>query len=379
MPRARLLLVDDEPSLTAGLRLALRREPFEISTANSGEEALERLTRETFDAIVSDERMPGMQGSELLSTVRDRWPETQRVILSGQSSLESAVRAINAAGIHRFLLKPCPAEEVALVLHELLDARAEAAAAEALRAGPRLELSAAFDRALEGLWMALQPVYRVDGTLFAHEALVRAESESLRSPSALLTAADELGRGQDLARAIRGAVAARIGEAPEGTSVLVNVDTGDLADPALYAADSALAAHAARVILEITERRPLGEAHEVETQLDRLRALGFRIALDDLGAGYAGLNHLTRLSPDVVKFDMELVRGIDRSPTKRAILESMTGLARKMGMLTIAEGIERESEREVVVALGCDLLQGYLLGAPQRDFVGAPEARRAAA
>lgn len=376
-PHPKVLLVDDEPSLTAGLRLALRRAPFQISVAHSGEDALVLLGNERFDVVVSDERMPGMQGSELLTAVRDRWPETIRIILSGQSSLESAVRAINGAGIHRFLLKPCSAEEISLIIHELLEARALEDAGRRLRAEPRQQLSDSFDRTLEGLWMGFQPVLQVDGVLFGYEALLRTDATDLCTPPAILTAADALGRNEELGRRVRAAVAERIPLAPNGSSVLVNLDTGDLGDDELFDTSGALAVHAPRVVLEVTERRPLSGIDDVEERLARLRSMGYRIALDDLGAGYAGLNHLTRLAPDIVKFDMELVRGIDRSPTKRAILESMTGLARKMGMLTIAEGIERESEREVVVGLGCDLLQGFLFAPAQRHFA-EPRDRAAA-
>lgn len=355
----------------------MRREPFQITVASSAEEGLAALQCGQFDVVVSDERMPGMQGSEFLTSVRDRWPETIRIILSGQSSLESAVRAINGAGIHRFLLKPCPAAEIALTIHELLEARALADADRALRAAPPQQLTTSFNEALGGLWMGFQPVLHVNGALFGYEALLRTDGSDLSSPHAILTAADALDRNQELGRKVRGAVASRVAEAPHGASLLVNLDTGDLDDDELYDVSGALAIHASRVILEVTERRPLGGLENLEARLDRLRQMGYRIALDDLGAGYAGLNHLTRLMPDVVKFDMELVRGIDRSPTKRAILESMTGLARKMEMLTIAEGIECESERAVVVELGCDLLQGYLFGTAQKHFA-APATRAAA-
>lgn len=374
----RVLLVDDEPSVTSGLRLALRKEPWRIETADSAAAALAMLERTTFDAVVSDERMPGMSGSELLVRVRERWPGTVRVILSGQSSLESAVRAINEAGIHRFLLKPCPPEEVALTIHELLEAAAERAASEALRARPRGTLDAEFDAALAGIWVGVQPVVRAGGGLFGYEALMRTDASTLKTPHALLTAADELDRGIELGRAVRAAAARRVVDAPRGTSLLVNLDVTDLGDDELYDPSSPLAASASRVVLEITERRPLPEPDQLAPRLERLRALGFRIALDDLGAGYAGLNHLTRLAPDIVKYDMELVRGIDRSPTKRAILEAMSSLARKIGVQTIAEGIERESERAIVVELGVDLLQGYLFGAAERAFALAPSARAAA-
>lgn len=102
-----VLFVDDEPQVTLALQRALRQEPLKILTANSGADALEVLTREQVDVIVSDEVMPGMTGSELLTSVSERYPEVVRIILSGQATMEAAIKAINEGRIFRFLVKPC--------------------------------------------------------------------------------------------------------------------------------------------------------------------------------------------------------------------------------------------------------------------------------
>jgi EAL domain-containing protein (putative c-di-GMP-specific phosphodiesterase class I) len=95
-----------------------------------------------------------------------------------------------------------------------------------------------------------------------------------------------------------------------------------------------------------------------------LRALGFRIAIDDLGAGYAGLTSFAILEPEVVKLDMSLVRGVNDEPIKRRLVSSMVTLCKELGILVVAEGIETEAERETLASVGCDLLQGFLLGRP---------------
>ncbi len=96
--------------------------------------------------------------------------------------------------------------------------------------------------------------------------------------------------------------------------------------------------------------------------------MGFRIAVDDLGAGYAGLTSFALLEPDFVKFDMALVRDVQTSPIRQKLIGSMTTLCREMGMRVVAEGIETVEERDTVMQLGCDLLQGFLLGRPGRAF-----------
>lgn len=118
-----LLLVDDEPNVVAGLKTALRRHPFRVWTALSGAEALEVLKREPIDVVISDERMPGMDGAELLSEVRRRYPDTLRMLLTGQASLEEVIRAVNGGQISHYFAKPCSADELARVVGHALRLR----------------------------------------------------------------------------------------------------------------------------------------------------------------------------------------------------------------------------------------------------------------
>jgi two-component system probable response regulator PhcQ len=114
--KAKLLLVDDEPNLTSALVRSLDRSQFEIFTADSANQGLLILAGHDIDVVVSDERMPGMTGSQFLSEVRKRWPNTIRMILSGQADLEAAVRAINEGEVYRFLLKPCHPKELQMTI-----------------------------------------------------------------------------------------------------------------------------------------------------------------------------------------------------------------------------------------------------------------------
>jgi two-component system probable response regulator PhcQ len=116
MQKSKILLVDDEPNLTAALVRSLDRTQFEIFTADSAQKGLLILAGNDIDVVVSDERMPGMTGSEFLSEVRKRWPNTIRMILSGQADLEAAVRAINEGEVYRFLLKPCHPTELQMTI-----------------------------------------------------------------------------------------------------------------------------------------------------------------------------------------------------------------------------------------------------------------------
>ena len=116
MEKSKLLLVDDEPNLTSALVRSLDRTQFQIFTADSAQQGLMILAGNDIDVVVSDERMPGMTGSQFLSEVRKQWPNTIRMILSGQADLEAAVRAINEGEVYRFLLKPCHPKELQLTI-----------------------------------------------------------------------------------------------------------------------------------------------------------------------------------------------------------------------------------------------------------------------
>ncbi len=101
------------------------------------------------------------------------------------------------------------------------------------------------------------------------------------------------------------------------------------------------------MVLEITERAALDRIHELQSRVTRLRALGYRIAIDDLGAGYAGLTSFAQLEPEVVKVDMSLVRGIDSSAVKQKLVRSIIALCTELGIQLVAEGIETPAERDI--------------------------------
>jgi len=115
-----VLFVDDEPHILEGFKNRFRKEAYAILTAASGEEGLQTLARNPVDLVVSDEQMPGMCGSEFLTAVSREYPETIRITLTGQASLEAAIRAINEGEIYRFLTKPCNPSDLAHTIRQAL-------------------------------------------------------------------------------------------------------------------------------------------------------------------------------------------------------------------------------------------------------------------
>jgi len=125
-----------------------------------------------------------------------------------------------------------------------------------------------------------------------------------------------------------------------------------------------LRAVAERVVFEVTERASLEPGPLLDATLAEIRSTGFRVAIDDLGEGYAGLASLVHLQPEFVKIDMSLVRGIDRAVLRRSIVGAIVRIARESGFTVIAEGVETTAECDALAELGCDFLQGYLFGRP---------------
>jgi EAL domain-containing protein (putative c-di-GMP-specific phosphodiesterase class I) len=297
--------------------------------------------------------------------------------MTGSPRLETAVQAV-AHGALLYLTKPVDMDDLRTViaravrLSRVAQLKREAlvlVSEGGLGVADRWTLESSFRRCLETLWMAYQPIVRVaDRSLFGYEALLRSEEAALPNPGAILGAAERLGSLDELGRKIRATACHSIPDAEPSSLFFVNLHAQDLMDDSLLSHRSPLSAVANRVVLEITERASLDGVKEPRAKLAELRRMGFRTAIDDLGAGYAGLTSFATLEPDFVKLDMLLVRDVDTNPTKQKLIRAMTSLCKDLGMTVVAEGVETVPERDALVALGCDLLQGYLLAKPGRAF-----------
>jgi EAL domain-containing protein (putative c-di-GMP-specific phosphodiesterase class I) len=375
--RGRILIVDDERGVRDSLASLLRAEGFDVVTADSAPRAIETLQTTTIDVVLSDVRMPEMDGVQLLREVRRIELDLPVILMSGAQSLDTALAAMELGALG-YLLKPPGIDELIQRLERA--ARLHAVARlkrEALRLagdahelpGDRAGLEQAFTMALETVHLAFQPIVSpATRTVFAYEALLRSDHERLNKPLDLLAAAERLDLGFRLGRRIRERAAeAAARRLPDGALLFMNIRPADLADPQLYEPSSPLSQVAARVVVELTERESLDKVPEVEARVDQLRRLGYRIAIDDLGAGYAGLTSFTHLSPDLVKLDMALVRGVDRDGRRAKLVAAMAGLCHDMRITVVAEGVETEEEHQALLRLGPDYLQGYRFGRPLRD------------
>jgi EAL domain-containing protein (putative c-di-GMP-specific phosphodiesterase class I)/CheY-like chemotaxis protein len=367
----RVLLAEDEEPLRAVFEEVLADAGHQVVCAPDGRAALHALEGAPFDVVVSDIRMPGFTGLQLLRAVRERDLDVPVILMTGSPTMDTAVRALEDGAL-KYLVKPFHTSElVAAVAHAVQLGRMARLKREALahlgfddrQVGDRAGLEATFASALGSLAMAYQPIVHATGAVFGHEALLRSREPALPHPGAVLDAAERLGRVHEVGRAVRRQVAERVA-AGAITTAFVNLHSHDLLDGDLLDPATPLSAHADRVVLEITERATLDGIPDLRGRISTLRDRGFRIAVDDLGAGYAGLTSFAALEPDIVKLDMSLIRGVHEAPIKQKLVGSMAAVCRELGIKVVAEGIETEAERAAVVDLGCDLLQGFLIGRP---------------
>lgn len=211
--------------------------------------------------------------------------------------------------------------------------------------------------------IALQPVISlVDRRRLGVEALARFPAE-FGTPDILFPAAQSVGLGVALeqltaARALELAPTLAVDE-----FLSINMSPAAIiAWECLVDGFQSVAEN--RLVLEMTEHQAVDQYDDVRNSMQAMRARGIRIAIDDVGAGYASLHHVLQLEPDIIKIDRKLVDGAADDRARRSVIRGFVALARDLGAMVIGEGVERQTDLEVLEDLGVDAGQGYLLGRP---------------
>ena len=350
----------------AGLLLALRDTgplaPHDIVCLHTvrSDRFLVFLAGANGDAL-SAKRAPGGRKEQVVGALR-------RAI--DQSPEDGLLRTFRLASGHaRIVNDPVVRSERAIqqavsaaVLMSLLER-------EGIEAVRRDELSRLI--ALGDVRAVFHPIVRLaDGQVIGHEALTRpvgatVEASSFDSVEELFAFAESTELLMDFERLCRKTAIIAAASLPDRGLLFLNASPQAVEDPdwATGGMDRLLAQSGmapADVVIEITERVAIVRHDDFQTALRAFKRRGYRVAVDDMGAGYSSFQALASIEPDFLKFDVSLVRDIDRSSIKRGLLESLRQLAVKIGARVIAEGVEREEERETLLALGIELAQGYV-------------------
>jgi EAL domain-containing protein (putative c-di-GMP-specific phosphodiesterase class I)/ActR/RegA family two-component response regulator len=384
--RPNVLLVDDDPRILAGLRRQLHRR-FHVFTAENGQAGLDLLATDTdFAVVVSDMRMPGMDGATFLARVRIDSPQSTRVLLTGQTELGAAVRAINDGQIFRFLNKPCPPEVLDRCLHEAVVRHRAAQDEHRLLStvlGDRrvMETNGMYEAIAAGLQVGPQnqqfrlqyePIVDLrDARAVAVEAVVRWNHPGggLVRMSAPCPAIDPRGLQMPLGRWMMAAACQEVASWPvaatDALRVHIKLSEAQLSGPQLLddlartLILSGLEPH--RLTLEVEESSALGEAVTIGS-LRNLAQWGIQLALVVFGAGPTLPSLVERLKVDAVKIDAGLISssGVDG----RGVVEDIVAVAKQFQVLVMTAGATTVEQEVAARALGCDLAQGSLYGVP---------------
>jgi diguanylate cyclase len=236
----------------------------------------------------------------------------------------------------------------------------------------QLGARAALQRIIEGdgLTMAVQPIVDLrSGLIHGYEALARFGAKGSDSPLQWFALADELGEREALERACLREALELFCRRPRNVHLAVN-----LSAPVLMERETLQMLERARdlsgLIVEVTEEALVHNEAQLDAVLAPLRERGARIAVDDMGAGYSGLNQIMAVHPHYLKLDRSLVSGIDTDNDRSALVAALANYAERVGSLLVAEGMETESELLTLMELGVPLAQGFYLGRPAPPWPG---------
>jgi diguanylate cyclase (GGDEF)-like protein len=239
----------------------------------------------------------------------------------------------------------------------------------------RREIEAVLATAGAVIRPVFQPVLELaTGRVCGYEALARFEVEPVRGPEQWFAQAHRCGLGPELEAAALAAALA-VDDRPAGTFLAVNLSPGALLTPVV---DAVLPEDLAGIVVELTEHELFSVGEGLEERLAALRARGARVALDDAGAGYAGLQELIRVAPDILKLDRSLVQGAHADRSRYALLAALSSFAGSTGAAVCGEGIEDLADLRTLADLDATYAQGYALARPARAWPGLAAATVAA-
>ena len=395
---SRICIVDDHEATLVAMRELLREDGYEnvLATTAAGE-VLEEVDAGGADLVILDLHMAGVDGLQLMEQIEERRAKPAFLpilMLTAEASPAIRRRAL-ATGAHDLVLKPFDPPEVLLRIRNLLTTRSihveldrhrrllerelHAHQEEARRlAARRQQVRARVEPALEPgrFRLVFQPIFGLaGGELLGAECLSRFDAEPPRPPNEWFADAEEVGLGMQLELASVRVALGHVDELPGAAFLAINVSAEVASSTELATLLIASEVDLTRVVIELTEHAPVVDYARLRSNLAPARAAGVRVAIDDAGAGYASFQHILRLEPDFIKLDLDLTRGIDGDPVRRALASALVTFGAEIGSLMIAEGVERREELDVLGDLGFAAAQGYYLGRP--NPLPLPESIRA--
>ncbi len=405
-----ILIVDDEEANLLVLRRMLERAGYtNLQTISDSSRAIERFCGFEPDLLVLDLHMPQPDGFEVMAQLEPLVGSDSYVpilVLTADVTDATRERAL-AVGARDFLTKPFRYNELLLRINNLLETRAlhtqlrrekaalehrmnEQYAVEQARSERRRAITQRIEAVLERLddagsgdavsgdgtdrrpavdpsdarlTVVYQPIIELDsGALIGVEALSRFGTESQRSPLEWFVEAAEVGLGIQLELAALRKAVEGLPLLPDGVFLSVNASAETIRSAGLHRALAELPA--SRIVIELTEHERIEDYQALVEPVARLREMGVRLAVDDAGAGFASLQHILRLQPDIIKLDRTFIEGLAEDPIRRALTTALVSFATDIDAVLVAEGIATDAEREWVRAVGVRHGQGQVISEP---------------
>ena len=368
--RGRVLVVDDDGAFALTCARMLDASGYAVRVANDGESAIGLAAKEHFDAMVTDINLPDQNGMQVLQGVRRTDPDMPIILVTGQPDLEIARAALEWDAVN-YLTKPVSATQLERELERALHRRRTTTRMRIVDDQVKEQEGASqrFTRALQGLWMAFQPIISWSRkSIVGYQAVIQSTEASLTTSADLVNAARELSQISVLGQRVRARVAALMSSDYEPETMFVGLQPAELFDEELYDPRAPLAAFAQQICFEINQTPTQAEVPEFRAHVARLRALGYRIAIADIGAGDSGLAGLALAEPDAVKLDMSVFRTTESLRVKRTLIRAVVRLCEDLESSLIATGVDSEDERTIFTGFGGDLMQGLRFAEPAFPF-----------
>jgi EAL domain-containing protein (putative c-di-GMP-specific phosphodiesterase class I) len=379
----RVLIADDDPVLRAAIA-ALVHDGTKIvcvDAVGNAPDAIAAAERDRPDVALVDVRMPG-GGAHAARAIKLCSPSTKVIALSAHDDRATVLEMLEAGAVG-YLVKGASAEFIneaisnaalgkgilsagvtTAVIEELTEKLSAERQAEEYRSelGERVRKVFADESLLS---MVFQPICSLeDRTIAGMEALARFSASPSQGPDRWFADAGEVGLRTELELlAVRKALE-QVADVPASMHIAINASPATCSCGQFHELMASTAAE--RIVIEITEHAPVDDYAALSDSLDGIRELGGRLSIDDVGAGFASMSHILRLSPNFIKLDKTLTAGIEEDRSQQALAAGLISFSETIGATIIAEGIEREDQISVLSSLGVPYGQGYHLSRPSR-------------
>ena len=381
---ASILIVDDlEANVVLLKRLLETSGLHDIDGYTDPRLALQRFDQRPPDLVLLDVHMAHIDGIALMEAMLARVPADDFVpiiIVTADGTPDVRQRALTA-GAKDFVTRPFDTTEVVLRVANLLQSRALHAGLRqhnaSLAAELRSRYASEWERSLyaerhqriqtvlrdRNINTVFQPIVNLrSGEVIGVEALSQFGGNPARTPNLWFEEAHRVGLGRQLELLAIQTALDQFDDVPSDVFISVNLSPDAALDPSVLRYLDRT--NIPRLVIEITEHDRAHCYGELCLALAGLRSAGARIAVDDAGAGFAGLQQILELAPNIIKLDLTLTRGIDNDPVRRSLTKCLLAFAAEIGASIVAEGIETLQELRTLRSLGVTLGQGYLLAKP---------------